>query len=62
MSACKRSGPPLRWRNRFWNLPVVARLRGLSLRQAVSHAYAKLTTTRRNKLRAKAALGLRTRL
>ena len=52
----------MRWRNRLRNLPVVARLRGLSLRPAVSHAYAKLTTTRRNKLRAKAALGLRTRL
>ena len=37
-SACKRSGPPLRWGNRFRNWPVVARLRGLSWRQAVSHA------------------------
>ena len=25
MSACRRSGPPLRWRNRLRNLPVVAR-------------------------------------
>src|ERR1039457_5104368 len=62
MSACKRAGPPLRWRKRFWNLRVVARLRGLSLRHSSSQTCAKLTTTRRNRLSAKAALELWTRL
>src|ERR1035437_4445600 len=62
MSACKRAGPPWRWRKRFWNLRVVARLRGLSLRHSSSQTCAKLTTTRRNRLSAKAALELWTRL
>ena len=62
MSACKRSGPPSRRRKRFWNLRVVTRVRGFSLRHSSNQAWAKLTTTRRNRLKAKAALGLRTRL
>jgi hypothetical protein len=55
MSACKRAGPASRWRNRFWNLRVVARLRGLIVRHSSSQACAKLTTTGRNRLKAKAA-------
>jgi len=60
--APSRAGPPSRWWKRFWNLPVVTRLRGLRLRHASIQTCAKLTATRRNRLRANAALGWRTRL
>ena len=36
MSACNRSGPPSRCKKRFWNLRVVVRLWGLSLRHCSS--------------------------
>jgi hypothetical protein len=49
-------------RKRFWNLRVVARLRGLILRHSSSQTCAKLTTTRRNRPSVKAALDLWTRL